>query len=253
MWMPSGLEMASQKRMFGKLTRMLQGSPERDADSFKKPRRSERLSHKPGEAADDPQKTPISNKHNLPSPVTHATTNESTDELKEGTATPPGGGQSQIEHRDVYSQRNPFSSPPGDTQAFSQLAEPQAALSDEVEDEAKEGVFGYLFPLDTKYGGRCLVMRERSCCPLPETVAKATPAASKKKGPKALIEQEKTFEKDQNGLSSGGYLIGRHPECGEFLPRPASASMRASRLICLRYRRRRPDRVQSALPIIRGT
>ncbi|KAB5580825.1 kinase-like domain-containing protein [Coniochaeta sp. 2T2.1] len=190
------------------------GSPERDVDSFKKPRRSERLSQRPGDDG-ELQKTPISNKHNLPSPVTHLT-NESTDVLKEGTVTPPGGGHSQIEHRngdDVYSQRNPLSSPPGDTQAFSQFVESQAALSDEVQDEVKEGVFGYLFPLDTRYGGRCLVMRERACCPLPETVSKATPAVAKKKGKNALIEQEKSFEKDQNGLSSGGYLIGRHPEC----------------------------------------
>jgi serine/threonine-protein kinase Chk2 len=216
--------MASQKRMFGKLTRMLQGSPEREVDSFKKPRRSERLVQKPDEQANDPQKTPISNKHNLPSPVTNITTDESRGDFKEATATPPGGGHSQIEHRNGdagFSQINPFSSPPGDTQAFSQYVESQAALSDEVQDEVKEGVFGYLFPLDTRYGGRCLVMRERACCPQPETVAKAIPGTvSKKRGQKALVEQEKDFEKSQNGLASGGYLIGRHPECGESLRFP---------------------------------
>lgn len=217
--------MSSQKRMFGKLTRMLQGSPERDVESFKKPRRSERISQKPDGADQPHQKTPISKRHNLPSPVTGDLTNETTGDFKEATATPPDGRPSQtITHQrngdQGFSQVNPFSSPPGDTQAFSQYAEQNAALSDEVEDEVKEGVWGYLFPLDTRYGGRCVVMRKRAACPSGDTTNQAIEAApvptTKKRGQKELIAEEERYEETkEKGLPSSGYLIGRHPECGE--------------------------------------
>lgn len=213
------------------LTRMLQGSPDREADSFKKPRRSSRISQKvDGVDQSQPhQKTPISNRHNLPSPVTGDLSNETTTgDFKEATATPPDGrpGQTITHHRngeDGYSQVNPFSSPPGDTQAFSQftIAEQNATLSDEVEDEVKEGVFGYLFPLDTKYGGPCVVLRNRAACPSGDTTNQAIDAApvptTKKQGRKDPMAQEEKYEETkERGLPSGGYLIGRHPECGRF-------------------------------------
>lgn len=87
---------------------------------------------------------------------------------------------------------------------------PDAALSDEVEDEVKEGVWGYLFPLDTRYG-RCVVMKKRSTCPKPDTVAGVKTV---RKTTNAL-QQEDNFENTKvKGVPSGGYLIGRHPECG---------------------------------------
>jgi serine/threonine-protein kinase Chk2 len=145
--------------------------------------------------------------------------------FKETTAEPPEGRPSQVLHRNNddagASTGNAFSSPPQDTQAFpSQYIDAQVALSDEVEDEIKEGVWGYLFPLDTRYGGRCLVMKKRAACPLPGTVAEAVVSTlSKKKGPRSLLKEEESFDQIKaNGTPSGGYLIGRHPECGEYFP-----------------------------------
>ncbi|KAK3943629.1 putative DNA damage response protein kinase [Diplogelasinospora grovesii] len=197
------------KVMICRLIRLLQGSPgDAEQDSFKKPRRSERLSQRPD---NDVKKTPISTKHQLPSPVTHPTSGEEANErFKEATATPPEGRPSQVLHHDA------FSSPPQDTQAFSQQVDPNAPLSDEVEDEVKEGVWGYLFPLNTRYGGKCVVLRKRASCPLPDTVAEAVKSegSKKKKGKKALLKEAESFdERKVKGLPSGGYLIGRHPEC----------------------------------------
>lgn len=114
-----------------------------------------------------------------------------------------------------------FSSPPQDTQAFSQAAvDPNEPYSKDVKDEVKEGVWGYLFPLNTVYGGKCVVMRKRAACPMPD--AKEDAAQKKKgKGKKAPKEQELSFEeKKVCGVPSGGYLIGRHPECGKFCSNP---------------------------------
>lgn len=109
-----------------------------------------------------------------------------------------------------------FSSPAGgDTQAFpaSQFVDAHGALSEEVEDEVKEGVWGYLFPVNPQQNGRCIVLKKRSACPLPDDVS----------GVKTVdvnggnsLEREESFEKSRiPNVPSGGYLIGRHPECGK--------------------------------------
>jgi len=197
------------------LTRPFQASQGENEIDAKKPRRSSRLSQRQDV---DPDKTPISHKQHLPSPVTHLTTEETSQLYKEATATPPEGRPSQVHHRleDYYPQTQGFSSPPQDTQAFpSQFVDQNAPLSDEVEDEVKEGVWGYLLPLDTKYGGRCVVLRKRGACPIPNTVSEAVSLNGKAKGKRALLQEEESFESSRvSGLPSGGYLIGRHPECG---------------------------------------
>lgn len=203
------------------LTRLFprQGSPaEHDLDSSKRPRRSERL-----QRVDDQghKKTPVDIKQQLPSPVTHLSADESSSRFKEGTVTPPEGRPSQVLPRgeEAYSQLHGFSKgfspPPQDTQPFSQaIVDANEPYSKEVKDESKEGVWGYLFPLNTAYGGKCVVMRKRAACPMPNTVEDAVP--KKKKGKKALLEEEQKFEKKKvSGVPSGGYLIGRHPECGK--------------------------------------
>ncbi|KAI1774054.1 Pkinase-domain-containing protein [Hypoxylon cercidicola] len=184
-----------------------------DNDLSKKPRRSGRLSQKVENS--ELLKTPIiTNKQKLPSPVTHPDNDEI---YKEPTAEPPDGRPSQVTHRtpeDTFSQAQGFSSPPQDTQAFptSQFVDANAALSDEVEDEEKEGVWGYLFPLDTSHGGRCVVLKKRSACPMPDDVAGILP--KKQAGVATALKQEESFEKSKiKGIASGGYLIGRHPEC----------------------------------------
>jgi len=207
--------------MIRRLIRVFQGSPaDAEQESFKKPRRSERIS------SQRPDKTPISTKGQLPSPVTHQTSDGEdegvTELIKEATATPPEGRPSQVAHRDPeenYSQRLVFSSPPQDTQAFaSQNIDPNAPLSDDVEDEVKEGVWGYLFPMDTRYGGRCVVLRKRTTCPMANTVAEeVAPKKRGRKAQKAIAQDEESFDKSKvNDAPSGGYLIGRHPECGTY-------------------------------------
>ncbi|KAL2756346.1 hypothetical protein ACRALDRAFT_1042580 [Sodiomyces alcalophilus JCM 7366] len=186
------------------------GSPPEDDLDSKKPRRSERLSahspdKKPKAVVD---KAAAKNDQHLPSPVTHlATTESESDEAlrKEPTATPPEGRPSQVNSRgDTVSQTNVLSSPPQDTQAFSQFPpETKDTLSDEVEDEVREGVWGYLFPLNTKYG-RSRVLRKRTLCSFPKAPGAGT---EDRKGKSPLQKGE------VNGNLSGGYLIGRHPEC----------------------------------------
>ncbi|KAK3341595.1 kinase-like domain-containing protein [Lasiosphaeria hispida] len=205
--------------MIRRLIHSLQGSPAEEQESFKKPRRSERLSQV------EPQKTPVSTRQQLPSPVTHDTSDDTHKLVKEATATPPEGRPSQVSHRngdENFSQAYAFSSPPQDTQAFSQpfsqQIDPNAPLSEDVEDEVKEGVWGYLFPMDTRHGGRCVVLRKRTSCPTAKTVAEALPSGPRrgaKRGQRALVKEEESFTKQKiyGGLPSGGYLIGRHPEC----------------------------------------
>ncbi|KAK3383239.1 kinase-like domain-containing protein [Lasiosphaeria ovina] len=200
--------------MIRRLIRKFQGSPaDAEQESFKKPRRSERLSSQ--RVDNDVRKTPVSTRQQLPSPVTHDASEE-IELFKEATATPPEGRPSQVSHRnpdDNFSQGLAFSSPPQDTQAFpSQHVDPNAPLSDEVEDEVKEGVWGYLFPMDTRYGGRCLVMRKKGTCPPPEAAEEAAASTSRRGGRRGSKAPAKS-EKKSSGLASGGYLIGRHPEC----------------------------------------
>lgn len=234
-----------------------QGSPaEHDLDSSKRPRRSERL-----QVVDEHgnKKTPIDTKQQLPSPVTHLSVEESSTRFKEGTATPPEGRPSQVLPRgeEAYSQlqnfSQGFSSPPQDTQAFSQVAvDLNEPYSKDVKDETKEGVWGYLFPLNTAYGGKCVVMKQRAACPLPDTVEDIVP--KKKKGKKTLVEEEQDFDKKKvSGVPSGGYLIGRHPECGRSPIRHQKIS-RPLILTCLsRHRCRRPECFQPPLLDIHGT
>ncbi|RYC61525.1 hypothetical protein CHU98_g4692 [Xylaria longipes] len=196
----------------------------KQSDLVKKPRRSERLSQKPDTGADKgagKPKTPVV-KNQLPSPVTHLTS--SNEAYKEPTAEPPEGRPSQVTHRtpaETYSQAQRFSSPPQDTQAIptSQYVDANGALSDEVEDEVKEGVWGYLFPLDTRYGGRCVVLKKRSICPRSKDV---DGAVDPKEHGKCALEKEEVYEKTKTkeGVSSGGYLIGRHPECDVVIDDP---------------------------------
>ncbi|KAI0503048.1 SMAD/FHA protein kinase [Xylaria bambusicola] len=195
-----------------------------DSDLAKKPRRSERLSHKP-DADNERLKTPIIT-NQLPSPVTHQATGSDRDGYKEPTAEPPEGRPSQVTHRtpeESHSQPQGFSSPPQDTQAFptSQYVDADGALSDEVQDEVKEGVWGYLFPLDTRYGGQCIVLKKRSMCPHPKDVENAVGSTKEDGTCKCALEQEESYEKSKTkGVPSGGYLIGRHPECDVVIDHP---------------------------------
>ncbi|KAL2111490.1 hypothetical protein VUR80DRAFT_9980 [Thermomyces stellatus] len=187
----------------------LRGSPPENDSDTKKPRRVE----PPANSADEHPSTSArpQPQQQQPTPVTVA--EDSIELRKEETATPPEGRPSQVSHRDPeerYSQAQVYSSPPlQDTQAVpTQQIEAALALSDEVEDEVKEGVWGYLFPLDTQYGGRCIVMKKRPACGSPSEPPEATAG-------KALMTPTDNAGSSRAKCtsSSGGYLIGRHPEC----------------------------------------
>ncbi len=200
---------APHRSMNGLLTRLLQGSPAEVEHESKKPRRSERLSQRQDNV--EPHKTPISTKQHLPSPVTYLTPEETSELFKEATVTPPEGRPSQLlsGHDDAHGLSQGLSSPPQDTQAVaSQYMDPNAALSDDVQDEVKEGVWGYLFPLYTKYGGRCVVLKKRGDCPRADSVADPLPQTAKKPTSKGRPQKEEEIPESTRvtGASFGGVL-----------------------------------------------
>lgn len=155
----------------------------------------------------------------LPSPITHKESTGTDDERKEGTVTPPPQSQAK------YSQaRNGLSSPPSDkqsdTQAFtqhSQFVYPPQARSYAVDDEEGEQVWGYLVPLDDQ-AGDVMVLRQRAACPVPENII-GPKSGTEKASKHEYQKQEEKYEKEkaENGVTAGGYLIGRHRECGKLL------------------------------------
>lgn len=166
----------------------------------------------------DPDKTPVSREHQLPSPLTNNAIEGPTELPKEHTATPPVAVADELTPRkapDGMGQSQALSSPPQDTQPLSQFVDRHPALSDDVVDEMKEGVWGYLVPLDPKYGDKPLVLKKRVACPVSDTVEAAVDGAVQDKEPTAAKEEE-TYEKTKvKSAAAGGYLIGRHPECGK--------------------------------------
>jgi serine/threonine-protein kinase CHEK2 len=151
----------------------------------------------------------------------HESTTSSSEAYKEATATPPEGRPSQIPHRTPEGSptRNvEFTSPPQDTQAYSQFVHPKPGLSEDVDDEVKEGVWGYLLPLDAKYGSS-LVLKKRNACPMHDSMddfGKDPASGGTPNGSKNFRKEEDAYEDTKlKGIASGGYLIGRHPECGK--------------------------------------
>lgn len=169
--------------------------------------------------------TPLKGKDKsyLPSPQTHQES-VSTEEYKERTQSPPEGRPSQVHQHTPQSSPGHvgLSSPPLDTQPLSQFFVPPKALSYEVEDEEAEGVWGYCVPLDDVFGDT-LVMRARAACPAPfpsNSFGKGNDERAKGmsgKAPRNYVKEEKDYEKTKRklGWPAGGYLIGRHPECGK--------------------------------------
>lgn len=168
----------------------------------------------------------------LPSPLTHldSTATEHIYDHKDGTVTPPNQEDripnSQFRtpsrsHGKAFSQSSPQQETQTQTQAFSQFL-PPLTWAYEVEDEEGEGVWGYLIPSDTRDGGEPLVLKQRSACPMPD---KHHSGDYKGKVPRNRYqEEEKAYEKTKiKGKASGGYLIGRHPECGRHTPGLCSA------------------------------
>jgi serine/threonine-protein kinase Chk2 len=155
------------------------------------------------------------NKGYLPSPLTHQESTV-TETYKQGTASPPASRTSQIRHPTPQASPPlaPFSSPPADTQPFSQFVYPPRDLGDDVEDEEAEGIWGYLFPTNPEHGLK-LVLKRRAFCPAPVQPLQTSKPTIKTKPRHTFSKDEEAYEeqKEKKGFPASGYLIGRHPEC----------------------------------------
>jgi serine/threonine-protein kinase CHEK2 len=184
-----------------------------EEQDIKKPRRSQRIS---SQSHPHSPTTPIVNKNYLPSPLTNQEST-ATETYKDGTVTPPEGRPSQIRHHTPASspRLNSLSSPPGDTQPFSQFLFPPQDLEDSDE-EPDENTWGYLLPLDERFGKK-LKMKKRPACPAPSAPLEISKLKKKHKervtGNLAKDEEKYERTKREVGHPSGGYLVGRHPEC----------------------------------------
>jgi serine/threonine-protein kinase Chk2 len=84
-----------------------------------------------------------------------------------------------------------------------------------VEDEEGEEVWGYLVPMDDD-SDKVMVLRKRAACPVPGAMVGKTNGREKtSRGEYKNQEEEYEKEKEENGVPAGGYLIGRHRECGK--------------------------------------
>ena len=145
----------------------------------------------------------------LPSPDTRIASNSTEGQLTASS----GVSQPSEKHASSPSVTAGLHSPPSDTQPYSQFL-PPPPISYEVEDEEAEGVWGYLVPLDGV--SEPLVLRRRAACPVPQTKVGRTDGKSAVSRDEYL-NQEESYEKEkaEKGIPAGGYLIGRHPECGQ--------------------------------------
>ena len=144
-----------------------------------------------------------------------------------GTASPPNRWHEEIQQRATPTSSPPppsqmnggLSSPPSDTQPFSQFI-PPPPIAYEVEDEEAEGVWGYLVPVDGR-STEAMVLRRRGACPVPrEQLGSAS--GRQKVSKKHWEKKEEEYEKSKRleGITAEGYLIGRHPECDRFVDGP---------------------------------
>lgn len=189
--------------MTRRLTIILQASVDADSSDLKKPRRSHRISSQQAHL-----ETPVDREY-LPTPLTDArsTVTDTRNEVtrNEVTATPPDSPSHPRQQSPVHVDFSQgLSSPPGDTQALSQFVYPPRAFADEVEDESAEGVWGYLIPLDDKVSGAFVLKKRDSCAGRDE------PPKDKEKTAKKSVAR-----RQGNNPAPGGYLFGRHPECGQ--------------------------------------
>ncbi|RMD43908.1 hypothetical protein DV735_g1177, partial [Chaetothyriales sp. CBS 134920] len=203
-----------------------------DQDS-KKPRRSERISSQAqNEASPQSAKTA-----NLPSPLTN-NNSTATEPSKEQTVSPAGYRASQqravtpvspAAHRagqkragtPISSQQ--LSSPPIETQSLSQFVYPPRKAEHDLDDD-DDATWGYLFSMDSNHKHK-LALKHRSSCPSsskPLEVSRHSVKSKRHKKKDELVNAELAYEKDRlaAGSHSGGYLIGRHPECDVIVDTP---------------------------------
>ncbi|KAI9714531.1 MAG: hypothetical protein M1820_000492 [Bogoriella megaspora] len=198
-----------------------------DVDS-KKPRRSQRISSR--EDLKSHVDITNQNQQQLPSPVTHNASTV-TERMKGSTGSGTNSSERGVRSRQATPVSSPqntgLSSPPQDTQPFSQFVYPPRGRYWEIEDEDEQQVWGYLVPFDSKLG-EPLVLKHRAACPMPE--AKTTFGANGDASvPHNEYEkkEEEFEEKKTKGIPSGGYLLGRHPECDRLIESPVVSNRHA--------------------------
>ncbi|RKF62536.1 putative serine/threonine-protein kinase fhkC [Erysiphe neolycopersici] len=161
-----------------------------EINSFKKPCSQ-------GSSTHSQKLTAISISH-LPSPMTSQEASLSCDILQDDVQ----NCKLNIEDK-AKTKENYYSSPPEeDTQAFSQLDE-----FDSCEKDAEENTWGSLIPID----GTCsdtLILHKRH-------ISRNSPS------------KLNSSNKDKNYMSTGGYLIGRHPECDLVIADPLISNRHA--------------------------
>ncbi|KAF2842994.1 Pkinase-domain-containing protein [Patellaria atrata CBS 101060] len=194
--MPPTAEKSSLKRGHPSL-----GEP---GDS-KKVRRSDRARN--GANGDEPNYKANLKDSVLPSPVTNRGSTATEDNVKIGSSTPPN-----INHA--------FASPPepSDTQPYSQFVYPPNPHPFGEVDEDAEGIWGYLISLDSK--AESLILRRRGACPVPEDTSIPTDSGANLSSKKYIKEEENFEMKKAQGVTAGGFLLGRHPECDRVLNDP---------------------------------
>ncbi|KAH9867384.1 hypothetical protein IAQ61_007976 [Plenodomus lingam] len=196
--MPASTEKSQLKR--GRYSQGEEADPKRTRHS--------RLSPTPGSRIKQGQ---------LPSPITNK--KSTSEDYKERTATPPPSSRPS---QAVRSPRGPggLSSPPSDTQPFSQFAYPTQNRTYAVADEEGEEVWGYLVPMDG-YKGDVMVLRRREGCPVPQSIVGQFKSGEQSKDEYKGQEDKYEKEKAEKGVPAGGYLIGRHRECDRIIESPA--------------------------------
>lgn len=128
----------------------------------------------------------------LPTPLVQQEESTSAEGKNDSRSSPP---PSQLHHH-TSSNQGPSQhlSSPGDTQALSQFVYPPRAFADEVENEAAEGVWGYLLPLSDNVQ-ETMVLKKRD---------------------EGLDKRDEGGNRPQSHGRSPGYLVGRHSECGKW-------------------------------------
>lgn len=141
--------------------------------------------------------TPV-NQDYLPTPLTERDSTFTNHPSNEKTATPPSKTTDKPEPPEE-SQTTPVES----TQPLSQFVYPPRAFADE------EGVWGYLIPLDHRVENGLTLRSRDSCENRKEKNGDGAEDTPEKKG------SEKSSGKGKKEAPPGGYLVGRHPECGK--------------------------------------
>lgn len=153
----------------------------------------------------------------MPSPVTHASTGSAKPDAQNGTKETDRRATPEISPPPSL-RTGAVSSPLGDTQPFSQFLVPPP-YSYEVENEEEEGVWGYLLPLNGV--SDALVMRKRAACPVSANELKDSKKAKRNVPKKHFEKLEEEYERKKiTTIPSGGFLLGRHPECDRIIDEP---------------------------------